>query len=353
MRTADLDHRNSPGELVDLRWLDPDLAPLLLANPAYLADPTGYVLTLPDGSQVGPVLAPNHVLGYQIVSNGRGTLHEFENLSRRERQPMLQASLAWQQAPDLLLYASWSNGAKAGGFDFLYEGGVRDEVEYEDEEASVFELGLKKDWPNLRLNLAAFHGRYDDLQVSVFDGGIGFTVGNAASSTSRGIEGELLWRIGESWRLQSHWAWVDFRYDRFPDANCSTTERLLTGAVRCDWSGRRTPFVPEFQGAIALEHSQRLGGWALEHSLQWRYTSGHATASESEAQTRQQGYGLLDYRIDLQRESARWGLALHGRNLTNRQYNVFTSVIPLAPGGAFAHVRGPGRELALELRYRF
>ena len=350
---AGLDHVDSIGPLVDVRWLDPQLGPLLLANPGYLADPTGYVLVLDDGTSIGPVLAPNHLLGYSIVSNGRGTPHVFADLSRRETQPMLQASLSWQASPQALLYGGWSNGAKAGGFDFLYEGGNRDEVEYGDESASVFELGLKYQSPALQLNLAAFRGRYDDLQVSVFDGGIGFVVGNAASSTSKGLELDLLWKLAKHWRLRANASWVDFRYDHFPDANCSTTERLNTGRVLCDWSGRRTPFVPELEGVLALEQDGSLGNWQISHALQWRYTGDHATASDNEVQTRQAAYSLFDYRVDLQPQGASWGLALAARNLTDRRYNVFTSVIPLAPGGAFAQVQAPGRTLDLELRLRF
>lgn len=354
VRGAGLDHIDGGGRLVDVRWLDPQLAPLLLGNAAYLANPTGYVLVLADGTRINPVLAPNNLLGYQIVSAGTGVVHEFDGLSRRESQPMLHASLAWQHAPDLMVYANWSNGAKAGGFDFLYEGGNRDQVEYEDENASVYEIGFKKDWPGLRLNVAAFHGSYDDLQVSVFDGGIGFIVGNAASSTSRGIDGELDWRISERWRAQAQWSWVDFRYDRFPDANCSTTERLNGSGPLCDWSGRRTPFVPEFESALALEHSHVFeGGWSLRQGLHWRYRGSHATASDLEPQTRQSAYSLFDYRLDLQPAKGSWSAALHGRNLGNTRYNVFTSVIPLAAGGAFAHVLAPGRQIALELRYRF
>ncbi|MBD8527315.1 TonB-dependent receptor [Pseudomarimonas arenosa] len=353
VRTAGLDHIDSNGPLVDLRWLNPQLTALLLNDPAYLADPTGYVLVLPDGTRVDPVLAPNHLLGYQIVSAGVGVPHEFNGLRRSERQPMLQASLAWQHSPDLLLYARWANGAKAGGFDFQYERGDRDEVEYGDESANVIELGMKRDWSSLRLNLAAYYGRYDDLQVSVFDGGIGFVVGNAASSESKGMEGELHWQIADAWQLRGQWSYTDFRYRHFPDANCSTTERLNSGALRCDWSGRRTPFVPEWEAGISLHHQQQLGRWQLQHDLHANYKGDHATASDSEIQTRQPGYTLLDYRVELRADHAPWSLALAGRNLADRQYNVFTSVIPLAPGGAFAYVRAPGRQLELEFHYRF
>jgi outer membrane receptor protein involved in Fe transport len=354
VRPADLQHVDGAGPLVDIRWLDPQLGPLLLGNAAYLADPTHYVLVLPDDTEVAPVLAPAHVVGYALASAGNGVLHEFTGLSRREDHPMFHASLAWQQSPDLLLYATWSNGAKAGGFDFNYEGGDLDEVEYEPEQANVFEFGLKKDWRNLRLNVAAFYGQYDDLQVSVYDGGIGFLVGNAASSVSRGVDVDFLWQIARDWRLSGSLAWLDFHYDDFRDGNCSTTDRLNGSGPICDWTGERTPFVPEFESALALQHTwQFASGWTLQQELRWQYKGDHSTASDNEPQTHQGAYDLLDYRLDLSPDHARWGLSLIGRNLTDATYNVFTSVIPLAPGGAFANVRGKGRELALEWHWRF
>ena len=354
VRTASIDHVDGPGPLVDARWLSPALAPLLLGNAAYLADPTHYVLVLGDGTQIAPVLVPGYALGYNIVSAGGGVTHEFDGLSRHEQHPMFQASLAYQKTPDLLIYANWANGAKAGGFDFLYEGGNAAKVQYNPEHANVFEVGFKKDWQDVRLNLAAFYGKYADLQVSVYDGGIGFVVGNAASSISTGIDGELVWNISDHWRTHAQFEFLNFRYDRFTDANCSTTERLNTGAVLCDWSGDRTPFVPDFEGGVTIENSRELGAnWRLDQSLGWSYKGSHSTASDNEIQTRQSAYQLLDYRAELAPASKHWSLALVGRNLTNEKYNVFTSVIPLAPGGAFANVRSKGREVSLEWRYRF
>jgi outer membrane receptor protein involved in Fe transport len=354
VRTASIDHVDGAGPLVDTRWLDPALAPLLLGNPDYLADPTHYVLVLGDGTTVAPVLAPGYALGYALVSAGTGITHEFDDLSRSEHHPMFNASLAYQWADDLLLYANWANGAKAGGFDFLYEGGDRDAVEYAPEQADVFEVGFKKDWRNARLNVAAFHGRYSDLQVSVYDGGIGFVVGNAASSISQGVDAEFEWNLGAGWRVQGLVEYLDFRYDDFATANCSTTERLNGSGPICDWSGERTPFVPKVEGNLALEHLwESGGGWTLRQQLRWSYKGEHATASDNEAQTRQDAYHLLDYRAELAPPGRNWGLALVGRNLTGTRYNVFTSVIPLAPGGAFANVRSKGREIGLEWRVRF
>ena len=65
----------------------------------------------------------------------------------------------------------------------------------------------------IMLNLAAFYGRYSDLQVSVYDGGIGFLVGNAASSISQGIDAEFEWQVARDWRVSGNLEWLDFRYD--------------------------------------------------------------------------------------------------------------------------------------------
>lgn len=354
VRVADGSHRDGLGTAVDIRWLNPSFAPLLLGNPDYLANPSSYVLVLADGTRVAPVLLPQHAVGYNIVSLGAGKLHEFDNLSRDEQHPMYQLSLAYQWTPDLMLYGNWANGAKAGGFDFLYEGDQRSEVEYGDENASVFELGFKKDWQQVRLNAAVFYGKYEDLQVSVFDGGIGFVVGNAASSISQGIDIDLDWNIREDLSLLARAEYLDFSYDDFPDANCSTTERLNTGAALCDLSGERAPFVPKFEGVFGVQHAfETAADWRVQQLLSWSYRSSHFTASDNEVQTRQAAYGLLDYRLELLPTAGNWSLAILGKNLTDKQYNIFTSVIPLAPGGAFASVRARGREVALEWRLRF
>jgi outer membrane receptor protein involved in Fe transport len=299
------------------------------------------------------VLAPQYLLGYSIVSAGAGVPHEFTGLSRREHHPMLQANLAFQASDDLLLYANWANGAKAGGFDFLYEGDDRDEVEYAPAKASVFEVGVKKDWRNARLNVAAFHGRYSNLQVSVYDGGIGFLVGNAASSISQGIDAEFEWQFARDWRAVGAVEWLDFRYDDFRNANCSTTDRLNGSGPICDWSGDRTPFVPDVEAMLALEHAWTGARWTLRQRLGWNYRGSHTTASDNEPQTRQSAYALVDYRAELAPVHGQWSVSLVGRNLTDEQYNVFTSVIPLAPGGAFANVRTKGREVALEWHWEF
>lgn len=353
--TTDIQHVATPGDLVDTRWLSPDLAPLLLTNPDYLSDPTNFVLNIPGMGDIAPALAPDHILSYSLLSGGTGIVHNFSDLERRENQSMYQLSFRYQLNDQSMIYTSFASGAKAGGFDLVYEGDNRDEVEYEDEKAKVFELGLKNDWDNVRLNVATFYGNYDNLQVAVFNGGIGFTVDNAPSSTSKGIDAELTWHMTDNLAVYTNMEYLDFAYDRYEQANCSVTERLNTGNILCDWSGRTVPFVPKFKGSLSLEHNWKINSdYELRHLLTYSYKGKHGTASDNEIQTMQKSYSLVDYRIDLQNSSVQnWKIGLAVKNLFDTDFTSMTTVIPLAPGGAFAYQVEKGRQVSLELGVNF
>ena len=67
--------------------------------------------------------------------------------------------------------------------------------EFEDEEATTYELGLKTAiGTTAEINAAAFFTDYKDLQTSAFDGAIGFNVGNGSAEVM-GVEVEGRWRV--------------------------------------------------------------------------------------------------------------------------------------------------------------
>ena len=70
-----------------------------------------------------------------------------------------------------MLYASYTRGFKAGGFDTRANN--VNSFEFEEEEASSFEIGAKSSLldGDLDVNIALFLTDYDDLQFSQFDVG--------------------------------------------------------------------------------------------------------------------------------------------------------------------------------------
>jgi iron complex outermembrane recepter protein len=326
--TASVDHVAGFGEVRDFSWL----------------------LGLPAGSYA----APDYAVGYNIVSKGAGKIHQFNDLKREETHPMFQANLKYQMDSSAMVYLSWAKGAKSGGFDLLYEGNDRDSAEFQDEKASVFELGLKKDFDDLRVNVSAFYGTYDDLQVSVFNGTVGFVVGNAASSTSKGVDWEVNWLATDQLSFFFNGELLDAKYDSFANANCSTSEKLNTGKAVCDWSSATIPFVPKVKSVLGAEYYTELSdSYELRQLLTMSYKGSFYTASDREEQTKQDAYSLIDYRIELVSLDSDWRLALSVKNLTDENYNTYTSIIPLAPGGAFGNQLERGREYTVDVSYRF
>jgi len=111
------------------------------------------------------------------------------------------AIVEWDVGDDSMLYASVANGYKTGGFDAR---SVRPgNFEYEDESVLALELGTKSRLldDRLELNTALFYSDYDDIQVSQFDGLLGYEVGNADEATSKGIEIDGRWLLNKTLTL--------------------------------------------------------------------------------------------------------------------------------------------------------
>ena len=108
--------------------------------------------------------------------------------------------LEYDVNPDVLLYATASQGSKSGGYDARSNAnpsggltGIVGSFEFEDEMATSFEFGGKTTLMDgaAELNFAIFYTEYEDLQVSIFDGTLGFNVGNAGEAETYGLEVEF------------------------------------------------------------------------------------------------------------------------------------------------------------------
>ena len=85
-------------------------------------------------------------------------------------------NVAYQVRRDVLAYATYSEGYKSGGFTQRIFPAQVLVPDFDPEFVKVVELGLKSELfdRRLRLNAAAFHTDYDDMQVMVHsEGGIG------------------------------------------------------------------------------------------------------------------------------------------------------------------------------------
>lgn len=109
----------------------------------------------------------DRLLGFIDSNPGNGAIDPPSRTVTTLKKPTWRLALAYQAAPTVNAYASYSRGVRSGGYNTgaLFSGVEFNEVNSESIDA--FEVGLKSDLLDrrLRLNLAAFYYNYRNLQV--------------------------------------------------------------------------------------------------------------------------------------------------------------------------------------------
>jgi len=331
-------------------------APLVYGNPA-LFGITSTNLTSP---LLGPTAAfLVGVLGELPVSGSRGTT-KFSP----------EVKLIWDATDSAMLYFSWSEGFKSGSFDFRannksFYADMETSFEFDDEEATNFEVGGKFSIGEAaELNVTAFFTDFSDLQISIFDGVLGFNVGNAATAEVSGLELDGRWAITDHLMISGGVAFTDFEFTDFKNGQCyfgQTPDIDINGdgvAELCDYTGQSNQMVSDFQGNLSFQYRRPIGE-SLEISafLDVFHTSDFDASSTFDPGLKQDSYTKLNARLGIGSETGSWEIAVLAKNLTDEEVLQFGGDAPLA-GSSFGAKSNyaffsQGRTLALQGTLRF
>lgn len=283
----------------------------------------------------------------------------FTNLSPK-------ISLDYKLTPDILLYGLASRGFKSGGYNIRANATAvpRSAEPFNDEQVDSFEVGSKMALLESRLflNVAAFHNKYEDMQLSVFTelpgGGFFGDFTNAGKGTVQGLEIEYQFLPSANWAITGNVAWLDARYDEFMffDPSVGRTVNIADEETFTN--------APDFSGAINLEWRTPLaGGGNLSARVGYSYQSRVVATTETRRGTTpplapfgkppisQDGYGLLGANVTWNVNDS-WTLMLQGSNLTDKHY-LTTGYNLNQAVGVYTGFYGPPRQLSLTARYDF
>ena len=289
-------------------------------------------------------------------------------------------TLEWDLSEDTMTYATWTKGHKSGGFDARSNGhpdaavmnainpltsaSITGSWEFDREETTSIELGSKMRLADgaAELSLAFYLTEYTDLQVSQFDGTLGFNVTNAGEATVQGLEVDGRWAVSEKVTLTGSAAYLDFNYDRFPNSQCyfGQVPNSPDFPGLCDVAGERKEYTPEFQANIGAAWSDTVAdNLLMSASLDLSYVGDYIYTPNLDPRTEQDAYTLVNARVALSSSEGDWQVALIGRNLSDETVINFGGNTPLAgtlTGGAgnsyYAFVNRP-RNVALQATYSF
>ena len=285
-------------------------------------------------------------------------------LSEDSFNPMV--NVQFDATDDLMLYASYARGTKAGGFDIRSNSlptsttvAKPGAFEFQDESADNFEAGLKYKGRDVAFNLSFYRTKYKDLQVNIFDGTLNFNVRNAAAARTQGIEADFRAALAEGLTISGAIAYLDFKFTNFTDGQCYYLQTPGPGGF-CDYSGKRNALSPKWSGNLNVDYWTPVGSdLKLSFNVNADFSSSYIAAANLDPRTYQGSYAKLGARIGLGQIDNRWEVALIGRNLTNQRILQTASSMPLATtitrnaGNAYNGIVDRPRTIAVQLTGRF
>jgi outer membrane receptor protein involved in Fe transport len=276
--------------------------------------------------------------------------------SRSENKFTGSVTLRWSPTDDAMLYGSFSQGHKTGGFSDRIENPLSD-YEYDQENVDSIELGAKTTWLNgaLAFNVAVFHMDIEGLQLATQIPGTvpSFSVSNAADSTSKGVELDATWAANDILTLGVNAAFTDASYDSFPGAECfdgtPVTPDPVTGS--CDLAGLPLIFAPDVKGTVFADvyFTDALGSWDFGGRIDHTYSDEQYTDISYQSNVLTDSYSITNASLRLISPNQSVTVSLIGKNLSDEAYCAWC--IPSGPNVLAA--MNPPREIGIQVSARF
>ena len=280
----------------------------------------------------------------------------FISTNRFERKfssTTASASVQYRFNPRLMTYLSWSQGFKSGGFNQRYNAAPPGNapISFQDETAQSWELGFKTDpTDSLRINVAVFSTKYDDIQMT-YRLGVVPLLFNAGVASIDGGELEIAFAPTADLQLDASVGYLDTKFDSItapPPFGPVTPTATATLASRL-------PFAPEWQAHFGISYRFHLSPkWSLTPRADVSYTDEQFfDAGNSVEVAQDEAVTLLNASLALESEDAKWRFVLSGNNLTDELYPVAgTSSLTTASGYAEIIYARP-RTVALSITRNF
>jgi len=274
-------------------------------------------------------------------------------------------SVQYHATPDLMVYASFSQGSKSGGFQGAISNAAQYAFAFGPETSTSYEAGLKLTLPHAGyFNVAAFHTTYKGLQVSLAlpsPNGLSapFFTGNAPKARIIGMEAEFLIRPLPQLEISGSLGWLPTaKYIAFTAGPCYVGQTPNgSQPASCNLDQQRLGFAPKYSGSLTATFTQPLSGdYKVKLSVSPNFQGESERDFSTDPVLRQGPFLKLDARIALAAGS-KWEIAAVGKNLTDKRTLAFggsggllnSFLSPTARLGVIA----PPREFLVQARFNF
>ncbi|HLU91093.1 MAG TPA: TonB-dependent receptor [Pedomonas sp.] len=274
---------------------------------------------------------------------------------RKDKEWTGTGVLSYQFDRNLMTYASYAKGYKAGGFNLdrsalgrpgaTLTNDAAENIKFDPEKVDSYEIGLKYSGGSFSLNVAAFRQLFKNFQLNTFNGQFYFVqtingcsddLGGAdrdasaltgacdadnvrAGVLSKGVEVEAVAYPTHDITVSAGLTLTDTKY----------RNNLVGGAsgVPLDpvlflLPGQRLSNAPKYVVTGSVAYTPLIGnsGMSALFYADFRHASDYNTGSDLFPEKAQDGYTVVNARVGLYGAERRWGLELWAQNLFNVNY---------------------------------
>ncbi|MFL0670228.1 MAG: TonB-dependent receptor [Erythrobacter sp.] len=252
-----------------------------------------------------------------------------------------KVGVEYKASGDAFLFASYSKGFRAGGFNGRLIRPQANVPTYAPDTNDTFEFGFKTDWLDrrLRVNGTLFYSQYNDIQQTIVDPQVQFRVANAGDATLKGFELETVIVPADGFRIDAAIGYTDSEFTNVPAA---------VGPI----NGNRLPFAPEWTVSLAAQYDIATSIGTFTPRVDYRLQSEVFFTAFNLPLERQESYGLLNARLGWTDADKRFTVAVFAQNLTDEQYFTFGQDALATQGVAYSYLGRP-REFGISAGVNF
>ena len=286
-------------------------------------------------SQTNSTAISNDLIGASFLDSVSTPIDA--NLDRSSDNVDWMVRAAMDVGDESMIYASAATGTKSGGFQSV--NGTVDDREFDDEDTTTYELGLKSTLldARLRINAAAFYSQIDDFQSQrQLETGLGSFVSNEAEVEVSGL---------------------DFQLEAMPLPNLTLSAGLLYmhkyEITDGPEDGAELPFTADYSGNLAATLVFPLGDGGIYWRTDYSYMDDHNTNVATEDELRDSDFddrNLVNTKLGWRNDN--WNVSIWGKNLTDDEYATQTASTFFITG-MDAYFLAPPRTYGATLRYDF
>ena len=256
----------------------------------------------------------------------------------------------WRPNDRTMIYARLATGYRPGGPNIL---GVPSVIPptFGPDQTTNYEIGVKVDLIEglLRLDAAAFHIDWEDIQLLVFDGAVAGNA-NGGGAESQGVEWSATLTPSDALTVVWSGAYTDAQLT-------DDTDPIVVGGA----AGDPLPYAPEWATTLDVTYEWTAFGDNTAHvGGAWRYVGEQSTGFPGVGgilfgaeQIELPSYNILDLRAGVEFDA--FSLDVFARNVTDEravtQFGGFGQTLPDAPNGSAVLVRP--RTIGVSLSARF